>query len=109
MEDKEEKKIAGIEMPDFSTDDDLKLEVGVTYMGSFRIDRTGRIYVKPYKKGSKPQNLKKVVDGDRHAIYLSKNLIRIVFSIQKGQRADVNKWYQQTVIECYKDLNDLEL
>lgn len=106
---KEEKKLAGMELPDFSTEDDMNLEVGVTYQGSFRIDRTGRIYVKPYQKGTKPQNLKKVCDGDRHAIYLSKNLIRIVISIAKTERPTINKAYQDIVVECYKDLNDLEL
>jgi len=105
----DEKKLAAIEMPDFSTEDDMNLEVGVTYQGSFRIDRTGRIYVKPYQRGNKPHNLRKIVDGDRHAIYFSKNLIRIVISLDKSDRSTVNRLYQETVLECYKDLNDLEL
>ena len=29
------KKLAGIELPDYTTDENFKLEVGVTYEGSF--------------------------------------------------------------------------
>lgn len=109
MNDKEEKKLAGLELPDYTTEDDMALEVGVLYQGSFKIDRTGKISVKPYKVGSKPTNLKKMVDGDRHAIYLSKNLVRIVVSINKGTAEEIRKAYQEIMIECYKDLCDLNL
>lgn len=109
MEDKEEKKVATIELPDYTSEDDMELEVGVLYQGSFKIDRTGKISVRPYKQGTKPNNLKKVVDGDRHAIFMSKKLIRIVISIQRTERKEINKAYQEIVLDCYKDLNDLKL
>lgn len=104
-----EKQLAQIELPDYSTENDMQLEVGVTYQGSFKLSRNGMIVVKPYQQGTKPQNLKKVCDGDRHAIYTSKNLIRIVFSIQKTDAEQVRKAYQQIVIEAYKDLCDITL
>lgn len=103
----QEKKLAEIEIPDFSTENDMKLEVGVTYQGSFRLSRNGMIVVKPYQQGTKPSNLKKVLDGDRHAIYLSKNLVRIVFSIAKSDAEAIRKAYKEIVIECYKDLCDV--
>ena len=104
-----EKELAMIELPDYTMEKDMKLEVGVTYRGSFKLARTGMIVVKPYQEGAKPANLKKMVDGDRHAIYLSKNLVRIVISIQKGCREEVCKAYKTIILECYKNLNELAL
>ena len=98
-----------IELPDYTTEKDMKLEVGVTYRGSFKLARNGMIMVKPYQEGSKPANLKKMVDGDRHAIYLSKNLVRIVISIQKHSPEEVRKAYKEIVLDTYKDLCDLAL
>lgn len=103
------KKLASIEMPDFDVDDEMQLEVGVLYQGSFKIGKDGKIVVKPYKQGTKPTNLKKMCDGDRHVIYLSKNLVRIVISIQRSDEDKVRKAYQETVLECYRDLCDINL
>ncbi len=104
-----DKQLASLEMPEFDVDDEMQLEVGVLYQGSFRIGKDGKIIVKPYKQGTKPSNLKKMCDGDRHVIYLSKNLVRIVISIQRGDEEKIRKAYQETVIECYRDLCDINL
>lgn len=104
-----EKQIAQIELPDYSTENDMQLEVGVTYQGSFKLSRNGMIVVKPYQQGTKPQNLKKVSEGDRHAIYTSKNLIRIVFSIQKTDAEQVRKAFREIAVDAYKDLCDITL
>ncbi|MBO6029915.1 MAG: hypothetical protein J6T44_05310 [Prevotella sp.] len=105
----QEEKLANIELPDYTTESDMKLEVGVTYQGSFKLSRNGMIVVKPYQMGSKPNNLKKVVDGDRHAIYLSKRLVRIVISLQKTDLVSVRQAYKDVIVDCYKDLCDLAL
>ena len=98
-----------IELPDFTTEKPMKLEVGVTYKGSFKLSPNGQILVKPYQQGAKPANLRKLVEGDRHAIYASKHLVRIVISIQKGSREQIRKAYKEIVMECYKNLNELAL
>ena len=98
-----------IELPDFTTEKPMKLEVGVTYKGSFKLSNNGQILVKPYQQGAKPANLRKLVEGDRHAIYASKHLVRIVISIQKGSREQIRKAYKEIVMECYKNLNELAL
>ena len=105
----EEKKLARVELPDFTTEKPMKLEVGVTYKGSFKLSNNGQILVKPYQQGAKPTNLKKLVEGDRHAIYGSSHLVRIVISIQKGNPEDIRLAYKEIIVECYKDLNELAL
>ena len=106
----EVKKLAGIELPDYKTDENFKLEVGVTYEGSFRITNGGCIHVRPYKKGAKPSNLKKAVDGDRHAIFLSKHLVRIVMTFDRNQDLEhLKNAFRETIQDCYVDLNDLHL
>ena len=104
-----EKELAMIELPDLTTEKPMKLEVGVTYKGSFKLSNNGQILVKPYQQGAKPANLRKLVEGDRHAIYASKHLVRIVISIQKGSREQIRKAYKEIVMECYKNLNELAL
>ena len=106
----EVKELAGIELPDYEVDDEMKLEVGVSYTGSFKISRNGLIKVRPYKKGTKPTNLRKLVDGEQHAIFASKNLLRIVITLPKqGESNIIRKRFQNVVVECYKDLSELEL
>lgn len=105
-----EKELAAVELRDFKTEPTVKLEAGITYQGSFRIDpTTGAILVRPYQPGNKPWNLKKVVDGDNHAIYLSRHLVRIVISLPKTESDEIRKRYQQVIIECYKNLCELAL
>lgn len=98
-----------IELPDFTTEKPMKLEVDVTYKGSFRLARNGMILVKPYQQGAKPTNLKKMLEGDRHAIYVSSHLVRIVISIQKGSPEEIRRAYRDIIMECYKNLNGLAL
>ena len=98
-----------IELPDFTTEKPMKLEVGVTYKGSFKLSNNGQILVKPYQQGAKPANLRKLVEGDRHAIYASRHLVRIVISIQKGSREQIRRAYKEIIMECYKNLNELAL
>lgn len=106
----EVKKLAGIELADYSSDEKFDLEVGITYEGSFRIQQNGCIHVRPYKKGAKPSNLKKAVDGDRHAIFLSKNLIRIVMTFDRHMTLeDLKSAFRECTQDCYIDLNDLHL
>ncbi|MDO4411447.1 MAG: hypothetical protein Q4C05_09245 [Akkermansia sp.] len=103
------KELAGIEMPEYSEDEKFKLEVGITYKGSFKLKQDGQITVRPYKQGTKPGQLKKVVDGDQHAIFESRNLLRIVFTIPKTNMEQVRKRFKEEFFECYKDLCELEL
>ena len=101
--------MAMIELPDLTTEKPMKLEVGVTYKGSFKLSNNGQILVKPYQQGAKPANLRKLVEGDRHAIYASKHLVRIVISIQKGSSEQIRRAYKEIIMECYKNLNELAL
>ena len=103
------KELAMIEVPDYTTEKDMRLEVGVTYRGSFKRARNGQILVKPYQQGAKPSNLRKLAEGDRHAIYGSSHLVRIVISIQKGNREEVCKAYKEIILECYKNLIELAI
>lgn len=105
----EEKKLANIELPDYTTEKPMNLEVDVTYKGSFRLAKSGMIVVKPYRKGAKPSNLKLAIEGDRHAIYLSKNLVRVVISVHKGSLDDVMKDFKDVILDCYKNLSELAL
>ena len=105
----EEKKIASLELPDYTLEKPMNLEVGVVYQGSFRLARNGMIVVKPYQQGAKPSNLKKAIEGDRHAIYLSKNLVRVVVSLHKGSLDEVMRDFKDVIVECYKDLSELAL
>ncbi len=105
----EEKKIASIELPDYTLEQPMDLEVGIVYQGSFRLSRNGMIVVKPYQQGTKPGNLKKALEGDRHAIYLSKNLVRVVISLHKGSLDEVMSDFKDVIVECYKDLAELAL
>lgn len=104
-----EKELASIELRDFKTEQPFTLEKGIVYQGSFKIDDSGTIVVRPYQQGTKPNNLRKVVDDDCHAIYLSKKLVRVVVSIQKGTREEVLNRFKQIILDCYKNLAELPL
>ena len=95
----EEKKLASIELPDYTIEKPMNLEVDVVYQGSFRLAKNGMIIVKPYQSGTKPSNLKKAIDGD----------VRVVISLHKGSLDDVMKNFKEVIIECYKDLSELAL
>lgn len=103
------RELAGLEMPDYQVDGEMQLEVGVTYTGSFKIQRNGQINVRPYQQGTKPNSLKKAVEGEQHAIFISKNLVRIVFTINKTDAEQIKARYKQIILDCYKDLCELEL
>ncbi|MCR4914358.1 MAG: hypothetical protein K6A96_01190, partial [Prevotella sp.] len=75
----------------------------------FKLSNNGQILVKPYQQGAKPANLRKLVEGDRHAIYASRHLVRIVISIQKGSSEQIRRAYKEIIMECYKNLNELAL
>lgn len=105
----EEKKLAMVELPDYTTEKPMKLEVGRVYKGSFKVSNFGSILVRPYQTGTKPNNLQKLVEGDRHAIYGSKNLVRIVISIEKGSPEEIRHAYQVIILACYKNLIELAL
>ena len=104
-----EKELAMMELPDYTMEKDMKLEVGVVYRGSFKLARNGQILVKPYQQGAKPSNLRRLAEGDRHVIYGSRHLVRIVISIQRGSREEVCKAYKEIILACYKSLNELAL
>jgi hypothetical protein len=104
----EEMLAASMEMNQYNTDDNMQLEVGVHYQGSFWIDRRGMIRVRPYKTGSKPSALTKVADGNYYTLYKSKNLYRIVFSFAKNGKETLRKQYQEAVLECYSDLSQID-
>lgn len=107
MNDNQAKSLASIEMPDPETPFDL--EVGVTYQGSFKINKAGEIKVRPYQKGSKPTNLKKTIEGDNHVIYISKNLVRVVFSIPRTDEKQILDRFREILLEAYKDLSEIAL
>ena len=103
------KELAKIEIPDYAEDEKMNLEVGVTYRGSFKIKENGQIVVRPYKEGAKPGNLSKVVEGEHHVIFESKNLLRIVFTLPKTNQEQMKQRFKEEFFECYKDICDLQL
>lgn len=104
-----EREVASIEMVDIDADEEFKIQVGISYQGSFKLQKNGMIKVKPYRQGTKPNNLKKIVDGEQHAIFESKNLIRVVFTLRKGTSEEMKKRFKEIFFQCYQDLSDLNL
>ena len=103
------KELASIDIPQYDAEEKFTLEPNINYQGSFRISENGCIRVRPYIAGNKPSNLKKVRDGDHHTILQSKKMVRIVMSFEKCPKEELKKKYQTTVIECYKDLCEIDL
>ena len=98
-------KITGADIVTFNDDDKFDLEVGVNYQGSFRINVDGSIKVRPYKMGSKPQNLKKIFDSDFSAILESRKILRVVFTFSKDSQKIIEN-YKESFLETYKFLHE---
>ena len=101
------KELASVELAEVDKNEVMALEPEKTYYGSFVIKKSGLIKVKPYKQGTKPSNLHKIVDGDGYAIFASKRLLRVVVTLPKGEREDVKNTFKDAMLECFKDLSEI--
>ena len=61
----------------------LSLEPGRHYKGTFWLNEYGEIQVRPEQKGSKPMNMKTVLENDLFCFYESKNLYKVVIKFDK--------------------------
>lgn len=100
-------KITGVDIVTYDEDERFDLEVGVNYQGSFRINVDGSIKVRPYRMGSKPQNLKKIYDSDFSAVLESRKIIRVVFTFTKDSPKMLEN-FKESFLETYKYLHGLK-
>ena len=61
----------------------LSLEPGVHYKGTFWLNEYGEIQVKPEQKGTKPMNMKIILENELFSFYESKNLYKVVIKLRK--------------------------
>lgn len=61
----------------------LQLEPGKRYKGYFWINDYGEIQVKPTAAGTKPMNMKIVLETNLFTLYESKNLFKVSLKIEK--------------------------
>lgn len=66
------------------------LEVGRKYRGSFWINEYGEIQVRPEQKGTKPSNLKIVLEHETFTIYESKEIFKVSIKIAKKNFSTIN-------------------
>lgn len=102
-------KLAKVEIDEVNPEKRMDLKVGVSYKSSFKIAENGVIKVRPYRQGGKPSNLHKIEDGDNYAIFGTKKVLRVVVSLQKGNREDMKHAFAETMMEVYKSLATLEV
>lgn len=79
-----------MEVPE-TPEEQTTLEIGKHYRGTFWINEYGTIQVKPEQKGTNPQGLKKLTEGDDWVIYTSKNLVRIVVSLPRVETTEIRR------------------
>jgi hypothetical protein len=107
MNDKNLKK--DLALVEYDSDEQMTLEVGVNYQGSFRINPNGTIKVRPYKVGSKPGNLTKKFEADNYCILASRRIVRVVFTFDRCERERLAAKFKDALLECYQTLRTISL
>lgn len=72
---------------------EVQLEPGKHYRGTFWVNEYGVVTVKPEQKGSNPQGLSKLTEGDNWVIYTSKNVVRIVVSLPRIDMVEIKRMF----------------
>lgn len=62
----------------------IQLEPGKHYKGYFWLNDYGEIQVKPEQKGTKPMNMKIVLEHEYFTLYESKKLFKVILKIDKS-------------------------
>lgn len=62
----------------------LQLEPGRKYRGSAWLNEYGEIQFRPEQKGSKPGNLKLVVENEMFSLYESKKKMKVMMNFEKS-------------------------
>lgn len=94
---------------EYDSDEQMTLEVGVNYQGSFRINPNGTIKVRPYKVGTKPNNLRKKFDSDNYCIFSSKKIVRVVFTFDLCDKEELAAKFKAALLDCYQNLRTIDL
>ena len=69
---------------------ELQLEPGRRYRGSFWVNDYGELHVRPEQKGSKPGNMKIVLETEMFSLCESKNLFKVTVKFNKPNLTVVN-------------------
>lgn len=72
----------------------LELKPGRRYRGSFWLNEYGEIQVRPEQKGTKPQNLKIVLEHETFTLYESKDIFKVAVKFDK-QKFDLSQAMQR--------------
>ena len=91
-------------MPVVECRQQMRLEIGKKYTGSFWINEYGQISVSPYQKGKNPQGLKRVCEGDNYVIYTSKNLVRMVLTFPRLAITELSPLVRCALENAYKKI-----
>lgn len=68
----------------------ITLEPGRHYRGSFWLNEYGEIQVRPEQKGSKPGNMKLVLENDLFTLCESSKLFKVTLKIEKATASVTN-------------------
>ncbi len=96
-------------LAEYDSDEQMTLEVGVNYQGSFRINPNGTIKVRPYKMGTKPNNLRKKFDSDNYCILASKKIVRVVFTFDLCGKEELAAKFKAALLDCYQNICNIDL
>lgn len=103
---KDEKEIRALVSEDYvaTPAEPIEWEVGRHYQGSFWLNDFGEIQVRAAQKGTKPGNMRKQVEGERHVIYASNNLVRVVITLERDTKENLRRKFAQACTEAIVDL-----
>lgn len=69
---------------------ELQLEPGRRYRGSFWVNDYGELHVRPEQKGSKPGNMKIVLETEMFSLCESKNFFKVTVKFDKPKLTVLN-------------------
>ena len=103
---KDEKEIRALVSEEYVAQpaEPIEWEVGRHYQGSFWLNDFGEIQVRAAQKGTKPGNMRKQVEGERHVIYASNNLVRVVITLERDTKENLRRKFAQACTEAIVDL-----
>lgn len=82
----------------------MQLEPGRKYKGSFWVNDYGEFFCKPEQKGTNPDGMKLVKEGDRHKLYTSKNLVKVTITLERSNTDTLSADFTQAVTKAMVDL-----
>ncbi len=97
-------ELANDEVAEPQAREQMALEPGKKYRGSFWINEFGQFHCTPEQKGTNPTGMRLVTEGRFHKMFTTKNTVRIVITLEKGDHDTLSRNFTQAVTSAMAQL-----